>query len=56
MVIMVYKRDITQDAKGEQIKNYFRDVRFLGVGLAYLHDDPNMPGTGGAILNALKRG
>lgn len=42
--------------KGEQIKNYFRGGDFLGAELSYLHDDPSMPGTGGAILNALRKG
>ena len=42
--------------KGEQIKNYFRDGRFLGLKLEYLHDDPAFPGTGGAVLNAFKQG
>ena len=42
--------------KGEQVRNYFRDGRFLGINLTYLNDDPRLPGTGGAVLNALRRG
>ncbi|HDJ25961.1 MAG TPA: nucleotidyltransferase family protein [Candidatus Bathyarchaeota archaeon] len=42
--------------KGEQVRNYFRDGGFLGVRLSYLRDDPSTPGTGGAILNALRKG
>lgn len=42
--------------KGEQVRNYFRDGRFLGLNLTYVYDDPKLPGTGGAVLNALRRG
>jgi len=42
--------------KGNQIKNYFRDGSFLGLKLLYAHDNEDFPGTGGAVLNALKLG
>ncbi len=42
--------------KGEQIKNYFRRGDFIGINLAYLYDSPRLPGTGGAILNAMRQG
>jgi len=42
--------------KGNQIRNYFRDGHFLGLNLSYSYDNPDFPGTGGAILNALKLG
>ena len=42
--------------KGAQIENYFRNGDFLGVRLTYLYDDPALPGTGGAVLNAIRQG
>jgi len=42
--------------KGAQIENYFRDGSFLGLNITYAYDDPSLPGTGGAILNALRNG
>ena len=42
--------------KGNQIKNYFRDGSFLGLKLSYAHDSEDFPGTGGAVLNALRLG
>jgi len=42
--------------KGNQIRNYFRDGSFLGLKLSYAYDDKDFPGTGGAILNALRLG
>ena len=42
--------------KGNQIRNYFRDGSFLGLKLSYAHDDKDFPGTGGAVLNALRLG
>jgi len=42
--------------KGNQIRNYFRDGSFLGLRLSYAYDDKDFPGTGGAVLNALRLG
>jgi len=42
--------------KGNQIRNYFRDGSFLGLKLSYVHDNKDFPGTGGAVLNALRLG
>ena len=42
--------------KGAQIKNYFRSGDFLGLKLTYLYDNPGLPGTGGALLNAVRQG
>ena len=42
--------------KGNQIRNYFRDGSFLGLRLSYAHDNRDFPGTGGAVLNALRLG
>lgn len=42
--------------KGNQIRNYFRDGSFLGLKLSYAHDNKDFPGTGGAVLNALRLG
>lgn len=42
--------------KGAQIENYFRDGSFLGLELTYLYDSPELPGTGGAVLNAIRQG
>ncbi|RLI22118.1 hypothetical protein DRO54_01935 [Candidatus Bathyarchaeota archaeon] len=38
--------------KYEQIQNYFDDGSRFNVKISYLHDDPNLKGTGGSILNA----
>ena len=42
--------------KGAQIENYFRSGDFLGLRLAYVYDRPNLRGTGGAVLNAIRQG
>jgi mannose-1-phosphate guanylyltransferase len=42
--------------KGEQIQNYFDDGSRFDVRISYVHDDPSLKGTGGAVLNAYKQG
>ena len=42
--------------KYEQILNYFDDGSRFGVKISYVHDDPNLKGTGGSILNAYHKG
>ena len=42
--------------KGDQIRNYFRDGSFFGLRLSYAYDNKDFPGTGGAVLNALRLG
>jgi mannose-1-phosphate guanylyltransferase len=41
--------------KAEQIINYFGDGSRFGVKLSYLQDDPGLKGSGGAIVNALRK-
>jgi len=36
--------------------NYFDDGRRFGIGIEYFLDDPSLGGSGGALLNAAKRG
>jgi len=42
--------------KGEQIQNYFDDGSRFDVRISYVHDDPSLKGTGGAVLSAYKQG
>ncbi len=42
--------------KYEQITNYFGDGSRFNVRLTYVLDDPDMKGTGGALLNAYLKG
>ncbi|MBX5327233.1 MAG: nucleotidyltransferase family protein [Candidatus Bathyarchaeia archaeon] len=42
--------------KGEQIQNYFNHGERFGVKISYVQDDATLKGTGGAVLNAYKRG
>jgi mannose-1-phosphate guanylyltransferase len=42
--------------KAEQIMNYFGDGSRFGVNMSYLRDDPGLKGSGGALLNAKRRG
>jgi mannose-1-phosphate guanylyltransferase len=42
--------------KGEQIQNYFDDGSRFDVKISYIHDDPSLKGTGGAVLNAYNQG
>jgi mannose-1-phosphate guanylyltransferase len=42
--------------KSEQIMNYFEDGSRFGVKIAYVEDDPNSKGTGGAVLTAYNNG
>ena len=42
--------------KAEQIMNYFEDGSRLGVKISYSHDDPNLMGTAGSLLNAYRKG
>ena len=42
--------------KAEQIINYFGDGSRFGVKMSYLRDDPGLKGSGGALLNAKRRG
>jgi len=42
--------------KHEQIVNYFNDGKRFGVKLEYIHDDPALGGSGGALLNAAEKG
>ncbi|RLE90019.1 MAG: hypothetical protein DRJ49_01135 [Thermoprotei archaeon] len=42
--------------KYKQIINYFENGSRFGVNIVYVCDDPNLPGTGGALLNAFKQG
>jgi mannose-1-phosphate guanylyltransferase len=42
--------------KGEQIQNYFDEGSRFDVKIYYVQDDPALKGTGGAVLNAYKRG
>lgn len=42
--------------KYEQIMNYFEDGRRFGVKLEYIIDEPGLTGTGGALLNAYRKG
>jgi mannose-1-phosphate guanylyltransferase len=42
--------------KGEQIRNYFDDGSRFDVKISYVHDDPSLKGTGGAVLSAYKQG
>jgi mannose-1-phosphate guanylyltransferase len=42
--------------KGEQIRNYFDDGSRFDVRISYVHDDPSLKGTGGAVLSAYKQG
>jgi len=39
-----------------QIRNYFRDGRYWGVEITYSIDTPEYTNTGGALLNAYRRG
>lgn len=41
--------------KHEQIQNYFDDGSRFNVKISYIHDDPKIRGTGGAILNAFHK-
>lgn len=42
--------------KSEQILNYFDDGSRFGVKISYVHDEPNLKGTAGSVLNAHKKG
>ncbi len=42
--------------KHEQIENYFGDGSKIGMKLSIVVDDPNLGGTGGAVINAYRRG
>jgi mannose-1-phosphate guanylyltransferase len=42
--------------KAEQILNYFDNGSRFNVNISYVHDDPRMKGTAGAILNAYRQG
>jgi len=42
--------------KHEQIKNYFGDGSKIGMKLNIVIDDPNLGGTGGAVINAYRKG
>jgi len=42
--------------KHEQIVNYFNDGGRFGINIQYIIDEPNMGGSGGALLNAAKKG
>ena len=42
--------------KHEQVKHYFGDGERLGMKLTYVIDDPKLGGTGGALLNAYRKG
>jgi mannose-1-phosphate guanylyltransferase len=42
--------------KVEQIMNYFGDGSKMGMKLTYVVDDPQMTGSGGALLNAKRKG
>ncbi|MEM3684446.1 MAG: nucleotidyltransferase family protein [Conexivisphaerales archaeon] len=42
--------------KFEQIRNYFGDGSAVGMDLTYIMDDPMYKGSGGALLNAWKKG
>jgi mannose-1-phosphate guanylyltransferase len=42
--------------KSEQIMNYFEDGSRFNVKIAYVEDDPNSKGTGGAVLTAYNNG
>ncbi len=42
--------------KYEQIINYFEDGKRFGVNIEYAVDEPNLGGTGGALLNAFRKG
>ena len=44
------------DYKAEQIQNYFDDGSRFNVKISYVHDDPNLKGTAGSLLNAYKHG
>jgi mannose-1-phosphate guanylyltransferase len=53
--------DVTDEAflvnyKGEQIQNYFDEGKRFNVKISYVQDDPALKGTGGAVLNAYRRG
>jgi mannose-1-phosphate guanylyltransferase len=41
--------------KHEQIVNYFNSGERFGVKITYVPDDPTLKGTGGSLLNALRR-
>ncbi|MHA1594780.1 MAG: nucleotidyltransferase family protein [Candidatus Baldrarchaeia archaeon] len=42
--------------KAEQILNYFDDGSRFGVRIEYIRDDPSLSGTGGALINAFRKG
>ncbi len=42
--------------KVEQIMNYFGDGSKMGMKLSYVVDDPELSGSGGALLNAKRKG
>ena len=42
--------------KSEQIINYFGDGARFGVKMSYVKDDPGLKGSGGALLNAQRKG
>ena len=42
--------------KNEQITNYFGDGSRFGVEMKYYLDDPKLPGSGGSLFNAFKKG
>jgi len=42
--------------KFEQIKNYFDDGSAMGMRLSYIMDEPSYRGSGGALLNAWRKG
>jgi len=44
------------DYKSEQIVNYFDEGERFGVNITYVHDNPNLKGTGGSIMNAFQQG
>ncbi|MEM1584456.1 MAG: nucleotidyltransferase family protein [Nitrososphaerota archaeon] len=41
--------------KAEQIINYFREGQLYGIRIKYIHDNPELKGTGGALLNLYRQ-
>ena len=61
-IIMLFKKHEIIDVnllvgyKHEQIVNYFNNGKRFGIKIDYYHDEPTFGGSGGALLNASRKG